>query len=208
MTRLRRTLTRTALWLALGMTNAFADATEDLKRFFSETSSYTAEFEQVVVDETGAEIDRSGGMFWIERPGRFRWEYSRPSEQIIVGTGESIWIYDVELEQATQRRSADAISQTPAALLAGEGELEANFSMEDLGRHEGLDRVAMRPRDTDVGFNEIRIGFRDGRLAVLELQDAFDQTTRMQFSGVRENIDIPAERFAFTPPEGIDVIVE
>lgn len=208
MTRLRRTLTRTALWLALGMTNAFADATEDLKRFFSETSSYTAEFEQVVVDETGAEIDRSEGMFWIERPGRFRWEYSRPSEQIIVGTGESIWIYDVELEQATQRRSADAISRTPAALLAGEGELEANFSIEDLGRQEGLDRVAMRPRDTDVGFNEIRIGFRDGSLAVLELQDAFDQTTRMQFSGVRENIDIPAERFAFTPPEGIDVIVE
>lgn len=192
----------------LGLGQASADATQDLRRFFNEINSYSASFEQVVYDESGKEIDRSTGRLWIERPGRFRWEYSQPSEQIIVGTGDSIWIYDVELEQATQRSSALALSRTPAALLAGEGDLDASFDISDLGNQDGLDRVAMHPRDEEAGFRAIHIGFTDGQLVMLELFDAFDQTTRMQFKDMQENVGIPDSTFTFSPPEEVDVIVE
>ena len=192
--------------LIFSVATAYADATKDLQHFFSDIKSYSASFEQVVLDENQGILDQSVGSFWIERPGRFRWEYKTPSEQVIVGTGDEIWIYDVELEQVTHRKSVDAITQTPAALLAGEGDLEASFKLEDLGRRDELDWVRMLPNNKDSGFLDIRVGFKNGQLRLLELLDTFDQTTRMRFTGIQENISIPTETFSFTPPAGIDVV--
>ncbi|HBE93205.1 MAG TPA: outer membrane lipoprotein carrier protein LolA [Gammaproteobacteria bacterium] len=192
--------------VCLAQSIAHADATKDLQHFFSDIKSYSASFEQVVLDENQGILDQSVGSFWIERPGRFRWEYKTPSEQVIVGTGDEIWIYDVELEQVTHRKSVDAITQTPAALLAGEGDLDASFQLEDLGRRDELDWVRMLPNNKDSGFLDIRVGFKNGQLRLLELLDTFDQTTRMRFTGIQENISIPTETFSFTPPAGIDVV--
>ena len=190
----------------LCIATAHADATQDLQHFFSDIKSYSASFEQVVMDENQDVLDESAGVFWIERPGRFRWEYTTPSEQIIVGTGDAVWIYDVEMEQITHRKSVDAISHTPAALLAGEGDLEASFQLADMGQIDNLDWVRMVPNNKDSGFIDIRVGFKDGQLSLLELLDTFDQTTRMRFIDIQENISIPAETFNFTPPAGIDVV--
>ena len=190
----------------LASTVAYATGTQDLHRFFNNINSYSASFEQIVLDENQELLDQSAGIFWIERPGRFRWEYTEPSEQIIVGTGNAVWIHDVELEQVTYRKSAEAISHTPAALLAGEGDLEASFQLEDMGKQDEIDRVRMLPNNKDSGFTEIRVGFVNGQLRQLELLDTFDQTTRMRFTDIQENVNIPAETFRFTPPAGVDVV--
>ena len=187
---------------------AQASGMQDLKRFFNDVKSFTASFEQVVLDENKAVLDTSSGRFWIARPGRFRWEYLTPSGQVIVGAGSDVWIHDIELEQVVHRSAGEAITDTPAALLAGEGRLEANFELQDLGRQGRLDWVRLLPRKKDSGYLDIRVGFENGQLRRLEMIDTFDQTTRMHFMDARENVDIPAERFRFTPPPGIDVIEE
>lgn len=190
------------------LASAHAGGSQDLTRFFNDVNSYSARFEQQVLDENRQLLDASSGEFWIERPGRFRWEYQAPSPQIIVGTHDTIWIHDVELEQVTRRNSIDAIAGTPAALLAGKGNIDESFTLTELGRRDGLDWVRMQPRKKDAGFVAIRVGFENGLLRRLELVDSFDQTTRMYFTEIHENIDIPAETFSFTPPAGIDVIEE
>jgi outer membrane lipoprotein carrier protein len=185
-----------------------ASTTQDLQRFFTKVQRYQASFDQVVLDEAMNPIQESSGNVWIERPGKFRWQYSTPYEQQIVGDGKQVWVYDVELKQVAVRRMAGALGNTPAMLLAGKGSLDANFAIKDLGRQGNLDWVQMKPKKNDGGFDDIRIGFENGKIRTLEMVDGFGQLTRVTFKAAKENPAIRAETFQFKPPKGVDVITE
>ena len=196
------------IFMMVATTAAHASATQDLQRFFNKVQRYSAQFDQVVLDEGMNPIQESSGSLWIERPGKFRWDYAAPYEQHIVGDGKEIWVYDVELKQVAVRRMQGALGATPAMLLAGRGSLEANFEIKDLGRQGQLDWVRMTPRQNDGGFQDIRIGFESGKIRTLEMVDAFGQTTRVTLKGATENGRIAAGKFEFKPPQGVDVIHE
>ena len=188
--------------------SSFASGLDDLQRFYNEVKSYSASFEQKVVDENLRLLEASKGEFFIQRPGKFRWHYTSPSEQLIVGDGMQVWIYDIELEQITHRQSDAAVSQTPAMLLSGEGDLGENFILEEAGQRNDLDWVRMIPKNQDSGFTDVRIAFAEGKLQLLEMKDNFGQTTQMSFSDVEENADISEDKFKFIPPPGVDVLEE
>jgi len=196
------------LGLLAAHTAAMASTTQDLQRFFTKVQRYQASFDQVVLDEAMNPIQESSGRVWIERPGKFRWQYSTPFEQQIVGDGKQVWVYDVELKQVAVRRMAGALGSTPAMLLAGKGSLDANFAIKDLGRQGSLDWVQMKPKKNDGGFDDIRIGFENGKIRTLEMVDGFGQLTRVTFKAAQENPAIRADTFQFKPPKGVDVITE
>lgn len=185
-----------------------AAATQDLQRFFNKVQRYTARFDQVTLDEALNPIQESSGNLWIERPGKFRWNYTAPYEQHIVGDGKQVWVYDVELKQAAVRRMQGALGATPAILLSGKGALEGVFTIKDLGHQGKLDWVRLTPKKSDGGFETIRIGFEKGNIRILEMVDGFGQTTRVTLRDAKENTRISADKFSFTPPAGVDVIRE
>ena len=104
-----------------------------MDRFFSEVYTLQARFTQVVFDENLIPLDESAGQLRISRPGRFRWDYDPPAEQVIVADGTRLWFYDLELEQITVRRMADALGESPAAVLSGSGNPKENYQATDLG---------------------------------------------------------------------------
>ncbi len=182
-------------------------AADELTRFFR-VKNYSAHFEQVVVDVSGKETQRSTGELWIQRPDKFHWNYAAPYEQHIVGDGKKVWVYDVGLEQVTVRLMAQALGDTPAALLSGTGDLADTFNIKELARTNpaGMDWVQLKPKSKDSGFDEIRLGFGERHLARVELVDGFGQTTRIRLSDYREDIKIEPSLFRFTPPAGVDVL--
>jgi len=187
---------------------AQATATQDLHRFFNQVQRYSARFDQVTLDEAMNPIQESSGNLLIERPGKFRWNYTVPYEQLIVGDGKQVWVYDIELKQAAVRRMEGALGATPAILLSGKGALEGIFVIKDLGRQGELDWVQLTPKKNDGGFETIRIGFEKGKIRTLEMIDGFGQTTRVTLRDAKENVQISADKFSFKPPAGVDVITE
>lgn len=185
-----------------------AAATQDLQRFFNKVQRYSARFDQVTLDEALNPIQESSGSLWIERPGKFRWNYTAPYEQHIVGDGKQVWVYDVELKQAAVRRMQGALGATPAILLSGKGALDGVFTIKDLGHQGKLDWVQLTPKKSDGGFETIRIGFEKGKIQILEMIDGFGQTTRVTLRDAKENTRISADKFSFKPPVGVDVIRE
>jgi len=196
------------LFLSFTGLAAQAAATQDLQRFFSKVQRYSARFDQVTLDEAMNPIQESSGNLWIQRPGKFRWNYTVPYEQHIVGDGKQVWVYDVELKQAAVRRMEGALGATPAILLSGKGELEGVFIIKDLGSQGELNWVQLTPKKNDGGFENIRIGFEKGKIRTLEMIDGFGQTTRVTLRDAKENTQISAEKFSFKPPAGVDVITE
>lgn len=185
-----------------------ASGTEALKVFLNQTQSVKARFAQMVLDRNMKPLQQAQGVMQFSRPGKFRWDYTKPYEQTIVGDGSQLWIYDKDLNQVTVRKLDRALGSSPAALLAGRNDLERDFTLSDSGSKDGIDWLDAVPKSRDTAFERVRMGFAKSGLAAMELRDQFGQITVITFADIERNPQIPAEVFRFTPPKGADVISE
>jgi outer membrane lipoprotein carrier protein len=176
------------------------------KEFLNGTQSARAAFEQKVFDRNGKLVQETRGNFVFQRPGRFRWVYDKPADQVIVGDGQRVWIYDRQLNQVTVRKLTAALGSTPAALLAGSSDIQSAFAISDAGEKDGLEWMDAKPRDRDAGFERVRMGFAKEGLQAMELTDNFGQTTYLRFSKLERNPKVNAGEFRFDPPKGADVL--
>jgi outer membrane lipoprotein carrier protein len=187
---------------------AHASAIERFKSFVSTTQSARADFDQQVFGRDGKPTQQSKGSFVFSRPGRFRWTYAKPVDQLIVGDGERVWIFDRDLNQVTVRRLSKALGSTPAALLAGAADVDKAFALSEAGTRDGLEWLEAKPKEPEAGFDRIRMGFSATGLEAMELTDNFGQTTRLRFSNLQRNPKVDPGEFRFEPPKGADVLGE
>jgi outer membrane lipoprotein carrier protein len=190
---------------ALMLGGAHADALDTLKAFTADARTGRAAFTQTVTSPDGKKQRISSGSFEFSRPNRFRFAYAKPYEQLIVGDGQKVWLFDVDLNQVTVRPFSQALGATPAALLAGSS-IDKDFALRALPDEAGLQWVEATPRAKDGGIQALKIAFRGGALAAIEILDGFGQRSRIDFSAVESNPTLAAERFRFTPPPGVDVL--
>lgn len=183
-----------------------AGAIDSLERFLAETSGARGEFTQETVGGSSSRAERSSGSFAFQRPGKFRWEVSAPYEQLMVADGDQVWFYDRDLDQVTVRPMAEAMGATPAAILFGSGQLDADFVLADAGEHEGLQWLLATPRSGEAGFERIRIGFEDAVPRAMEVIDAFGRTVRFRFESIETDPGFAPGTFRFEVPAGTDVI--
>ncbi|MGH8727030.1 MAG: outer membrane lipoprotein chaperone LolA [Burkholderiales bacterium] len=184
-----------------------AAAVDQLKSFAKQTQSASAEFNQIVLDSNGRKIQEASGTMAFARPGKFRWVYEKPYEQLIVGDGKKLWVYDKELNQVTVRELDQALGSTPAALLAGDA-IEESFNLDEGEKSDGIEWLVATPKTKESSFQKVLLGFRGSDLAAMELKDHFGQTTKIEFSEVKANPKLSADLFQFEPPQGADVIGE
>jgi outer membrane lipoprotein carrier protein len=185
---------------------AQAATLERLRAFVHDTQTARASFTQIVTDRNGRMKQQASGEFAISRPGKFRWSVDKPYQQLLVGDGERVWIYDPDLNQVVKRRTDQALGTTPAALLAGRDDVERAFDWQDLPPADGLEWLGATPKDKESSFTEIRLGFEGAALAALDILDNFGQRTRIKLSKLERNPRLAPDLFKFTPPKGADVV--
>ncbi len=188
--------------------SARASSLDKLKNFIQQTHSAKAHFTQSVFNKSSKPGQESSGTMQFMRPGKFRWTYEKPYEQLIVGDGVKLWVFDAELNQVTVRKLDQAIGSSPAALLAGNNEIEKFFTLKDVGVKEGLEWLEATPKGNESTFESVRMGFGSDGLQVMELHDNFGQVTLIRFSAIERNPKAVADLFKFVPPKGADVIGE
>ena len=179
-----------------------------LKAFLNKASSLEASFVQVQVEEKGNLGKRSNGMFYLQRPGKFRWNYEKPYHQEIVSSAGKVWFFDKDLDQVTAKKLNQAIGSTPALLLTGDVPLEKNFTIESQSDEEGIAIIKLIPKSEESGFKYVQIGIENDLLVGMELSDNFGQLTRIYFENLKTGIKIDPALFAFKPPQGVDVFEE
>src|SRR5205823_1542565 len=96
-------------------------------------------------------------------------------------------LYDPDLKQVTVRKLDKAIGSSPAALLAGDAEIERNFNLKDAGVMNNLSWIQAVPKFSDSTFERVRMGFASNGLSVLEIKDNFGQTTVIRLAHVQLN---------------------
>ena len=177
-----------------------------LSAFLGGTKTAQGTFRQQVASKTRPQVQDSGGTFAFARPGKFRWTYEKPFEQLIVGDGTRVWVYDRDLNQVIVRKLDVALGATPAALLAGDNALEKNFTLSEGAAAGDLDYVDALPKTPESQFTKVRLGFRDNVPRAMELTDSFGQVTTLTFVTFDRNPPLGAALFRFDVPAGADVV--
>jgi outer membrane lipoprotein carrier protein len=206
---------------------SWANGLESLESFVKSVSSGRAEFSQVVTapakEGQSARSKTSSGTFEFSRPNRFKFIYKKPFEQSIVADGQTLWLYDADLNQVTARKQASALGSTPAALIAAAPDLralQADFTLAAAPDKDSLQWVVATPKAKDGQLQSVRVGFRAAdksaakspgasdapELAALEILDSFGQRSLLSFSKVEVNPSLPKDTFQFKTPKGADVI--
>lgn len=202
MTTWKTWLTTSILMMATA--SAHADAIDALKKFNNDADGISGNFTQTVQSRNKKQA--TSGSFQILRPGLFKWEYTRPYRQTIVGDGKNIWLYDVDLKQVTQSNQDQTIGDSPAAILSNKNALDASYTLKEDGSNNGIDYVLATPRKNNAGYQFIRIGFKGDTLATMELKDSFGNKTTIQFNDLNTKPNLSRSAFKFTPPQGVDVL--
>lgn len=194
-------------WLFLlifWLTPAWAE--ENLDDFLNTLKTFYAEFEQKQFSEGGNLLETAHGEVYIQRPGKFRWDYQQPYDQLIIADGKKVWIYDHDLEQVTIKQINDALGKTPALLLSSDSKVTDNFMVTTLHPQENVTRFTLKPKDTQAQFDSLRINLQSSALQSLELIDNLGQTTFITFKKVNLNQVFKPDLFVFKPPAGVDII--
>jgi len=197
------------MFISLGLAlPALAAAPSPVQRYFLDLNSLRADFIQRVYDERGRVVQSSSGRMLMQKPGKFRWDYRTPAEQVIVADNERLWAYDVDLAQVTVRKLDQALSSTPLALLSGAAPIEDTFTVGAVQRRDGLDWYELTPKQPQPEFRLLRVAFKGDVLVSLELEDSFGQRTRLDFQKLERNPTLDPALLKFTPPPGVDVVGE
>ena len=197
----------TAALLALnGLALAAPSGEARLKDYLKGLNTLTSEFHQYTLSADGGRMIESEGTFYLQRPGRFRWEYRAPMEQVIVADGDRVWLHDIELDQISHQSQSSALDGTPAQLLASNEPIDRYFEIFTWDPGDGRDWVELQPKKADGQVTRIRIGFIGEALDTLLMEDSFGQITRFSFLDTKRNTKLDPKLFKLDRPIGGDFL--
>jgi len=193
---------------------------EQLRQFVRNSKTAEGDFVQQQLrapranesQEKGLKVVReTRGHFVFQRPGRFIWDTQKPFEQKLITDGKQLILWDKDLNQATFRPAGQALATTPAAILFGESSLDQNFDLVEGEERLGMKWVALAPKKNpnskgDLPYTKISVGMANGLPKALELIDGLGSVVLVTLDRIQLNVNLPANRFTFTPPAGAEVL--
>ncbi len=183
-----------------------AQANDVLDRFYNSTHSISAEFTQTVAQTDGKLIEQSRGILKIKRPDKFSLQYTEPLEQQYISNGETLWIYDAELEQVTIKPLDEGLGDSPAMLLSSDKDIRKQYQVKMIAAAEPLEKVELSAKTENMTFERVVLTFNRDVLSTMIMYDNFNQVTSLKLFNIKINDFIPESVFQFAPPEGVDII--
>ncbi len=178
-----------------------------LQRHYRDTNSFSAKFIEEITT-VGAPKRQRMGLVSFRKPGRMRWEFAAPEVQTIVSDGDMLYSYDPDLNQVVQTPLKDAIKSSSAtSFLLGMGNINRDFkaAFANSTPSDGLIQLLL---DAKAGGYKIEIGLdpKSYNLVTLRLTDQLGDVTKVDFSDIHNNVELPDSIFAFKAPAGADIV--
>jgi len=185
-----------------------AQLNKTLDQFYQSTQSLQADFQQIITNTRGKIIEKSSGNLVLSRPDKFILEYMQPAEQKYISNGQTIWIYDIELEQVNIKHIEGDIGDSPALLLSSNTNIYKHYQVSDVkvGKADGLSWVQLLSKKSEMTFERVLLAFKGDQLMEMVMHDNFGQITQLKFSNITINKPFANRQFNFVPPDDVDVI--
>ena len=206
-----------ALLLAVGLLlpgaapPAATDVVGRIEVRYRALSTLQGRYLQTATLQVAGQTERAAGKFFLKRPAMMRWEQESPEPRLLVTDGTTLWTYSPLDRQAITQPVGPALQASPSLhFLTGMATLGAIFTvasvLEDTAGNALF--VSLTPKTPDPAVRRLvlRVHRRTALVDRLTVVDAYENTTVLEFSALRENPRLPDSLFSFSPPPGTDVI--
>lgn len=177
-----------------------------LDAFLDGLETYSADFEQTLLDSSGDALEATRGTVRLRRPGMFHWSYSEPYTQEIISDGDTLWIYEEDLEQVTISDATGAVEDTPALIFSGDDDLYDHYSIKELEKEGEFTSLLLTPWDPESQYEGLYLGFDGNALSGMMVFDTLGQTLVIKFMNAERNPALKGDLFSFTPTAGMEII--
>jgi outer membrane lipoprotein carrier protein len=172
--------------------------------YFRALEFFSAEFEEQRFSPQGDLVSSSQGKCRIHKPRKLHWEYSVPAEQLIVSDGDTLWIYEPELEQVIISSISTMTSTALGPLLGTSESLDKLYTFKAMSNANWFQlRPVSGAQLSDTVKADIK--FMDGQIDEIRLLDGLGFVTRVIFSKV-DHKAFESDIFHFVPPKNVDVV--
>ncbi len=190
------------------------DIADHLQKIYRQTKTLTADFEQVTSSINGRHKRHGVGSLRLLKPGRMRWDYTEPDQQVIVCDGKTISMYFARQKQMLVSSAKQYLeSDVTYSFFAGTGDIIRDFEVtapdaEDLDEMKGAYQIKIIPRHSHSQIDYINL-WVDAKLFLLKrikITDKFGSQTSISFSNIKLNVKLDAAVFNYTPPVDTEII--
>ena len=178
---------------------------------YDSTRDFTAKVTQEMTIVSLGKTTAAQGTVAFKKPGKMRWELDHDAPQVIVADGSTLWLYQPKEHQVIKAPFDDAFrSTTPISFLTGVGNIAQDFdmSLEGASANGGLVYLMLVPRRDSATLGKLRltVASDSGEIRGAEIFDPLGNVSRLRFSDIRRNQNLPDKDFVFEVPPGVDVI--
>ncbi len=178
---------------------------------YDQTRDFTANVKQEMTIASLGKTTSAEGTIAFKKPGKMRWELDHDSPQVIVADGTTLWLYQPKERQVLKTPFNAAFrASTPISFLTGVGRIAQDFdaSADGTSADGQLAYLMLVPRhDSDsIGKLRLTVAVDSGEIRAAEVFDPLGNVSRLQFSDIRRNQNMPDDTFTFQVPPGVDVI--
>jgi len=182
---------------------------EGVEEAYKKTTSLSAEFVQNSLFIGLEKQEASKGTVDFFRPGKMNWNYLQPTPQQFISDGSTIYFYQPSLNQVTLSSFKQSFSSDlPVTFLLGLGSLRSSFEAQGICKGENGTIIKLAPKSEDAALSSFFLLVDKKALTPLgaKVVDLGGNETTITLISPRFNADIPASRFDFRIPKGVDVI--
>ena len=150
----------------------------------------------------------STGHMVLAKPGKMRWSYEEPTENLLISDGESIWTFDPAFGEAQRLPVAQGfLTGAASQFLLGEGDMQRDFLVTAVSCEPGSAEIELVPRKP-ASYERLFLvaSPTTGDIRRSKVVDLLGNVTTIEFSELQVNRDPAPEVFRFVPPEGVKVI--
>jgi outer membrane lipoprotein carrier protein len=201
-----------ALWLASGPPAAQAVETpaealaRELDARHKSLGDLTARFVQTYRSGLMQREIVESGTVSIKRPGRMRWEYTKPEKKLFIADGKAFYFYVPADKQVIVQESAGQRG-IPSLLLSGRSGIQEEFQVALEDAPGGRPRLKCTPRKADPEVETVYIEADERRrVRSIEVLDPQGNRSRFVFDEIRENVGLKDGLFTFRVPSGVEVV--
>lgn len=183
-------------------------AQQQLLQLLSPINSFSAHFDQLIIDDSGQKLQNISGVLHGQKPDKVFWTVFEPAAQTIVTNGSQMWLYDPDLEQVIIQPYNKNPQSNPISLLLGNPQqFFENFELlQQKNLADSVLQFSLKPVASNSLYSHLILDFKNAILSAITFEDNLSQTTILSFNKFRLNPLFNDDFFNFEIPLGVDVV--
>ena len=181
---------------------------EGIERHYNSLSGLQMQFEQSM-EYAGRRRMVETGTLYLQRPGKMRWDYTKPVGKIAISDGTIFRMYNPNSNQVRQvALEAMTDLRAPLSFLLGRMRLRRMFRNLRIEEMDGRQVLAGEGRNAQDFFSRVEFDFDPSGYAItgIRIVGRDESVNVYQFSDEQVNPTIAASMFEFKAPDDAEVV--